>query len=291
MAKSYIFNHDDNFKELIPCPLCSSNHFSLWASENGFDCVRCSSCGLLFVNPRPTMNTIEQAVTHGVHSLDGMGKINVRARREAHKVSSNKRLIKSLFGEIIHNSKPFSWLDIGAGYGELVEALLKIAPRGSRIEGIEPMSFKVNYAQSLGLPIRACYLNKITSSYDFISILDIFSHIPDFRSFLKDIKEVLNPEGQILIKTGNAADIGHRRNFPGPLTLPDHLVFAGKKQLARFLDEAGFDIVSFTEDRIDGFIYCAKNAVKWILRKPVILSFPYNSPTRTLLIRAKLKKI
>lgn len=279
----------NNPNESISCPLCAVSGHDPWATENGYDCVRCRSCGLLYVNPRPSIDKIGQAITHGVHSLDGGEQLNVHAHSKPNKVSASKRLIQGLLGQALHTSGPVSWLDIGAGYGEMVEALLSIAPDGSRIEGIEPMQFKANYAQSRGLPIRSVSLHEVDDRYDFVLLMDVFSHIPDFHAFLGDVKKVLKKKGVIIMKTGNAADIGHRRNFPGPLTLPDHLVFAGENHIVRFLDDAGFSIVSISKKRIDGFFYSTKNFVKWIMGKPVYLSLPYRSPTRTLLVCAKLK--
>ena len=86
----------------------------------------------------------------------------------------------------------------------------------------------------------------------------------------------------------NVADVGDRRNFPGSLNLPDHLVFGGVSQLTTLLKNAGFEVVTVRSLPIDGFIYSIKNFVKWLIGKPVYLGLPYCSPTRTLWIRAKL---
>jgi hypothetical protein len=172
----------------------------------------------------------------------------------------------------------------------MVEALRNTAPSGSWCEGIEPMVPKAEDAQRRGFPVRAAYLCDVSEKYDVASIVDIFSHVPDFRSFLGELKEVLLPRGEIFIKTGNGADVGDRCRIPEPLNLPDHLVFAGRAHLTQFLEEAGFEVVSLSAHRVDGLIYSARNTVKWLIGKPVRLGLPYASPLRTIYLRARLRE-
>jgi cyclopropane fatty-acyl-phospholipid synthase-like methyltransferase len=131
-------------------------------------------------------------------------------------------------------------------------------------------------------------MHEIQERFDVLSLIDVFSHVPDFHAFLQECKALLSPGGEIFIKTGNAADLESRDMFPGPLTLPDHLVFGSQRHVTRFLEAAGFKIVSVHADRIDGYVYSLKNLVKKLLGRPVCLSLPYTSPSRDLWIRAKL---
>ncbi len=54
---------------------------------------------------------------------------------------------------------------MGAGYGEVVEALLSLARAGSKIEGIEPMKPKVDHAEAHGLCIREADLSEIQGKF------------------------------------------------------------------------------------------------------------------------------
>jgi hypothetical protein len=274
--------------ERVDCPLCHADKPHPWGLENGFDCVRCTACGLLYVNPRPVADHIDRAVQLGVHA-DEVLQMNVVGRRVASKVQSYRAVVKRQFPDLCTSGKPIRWLDVGAGFGEFVEALAEVMPRGSMCEGIEPMLPKSQEAQRRGLPVRAVYMQDLKERYDVLSLIDVFSHIPDFHAFLKDAKALLNPRGEIFLKTGNAADLQSRSQFPGPLTLPDHLVFGGESHVRRFLDEAGFEVVDLRADRVDGVAYSIRNLAKWFLGRPVYLSLPYTSPARILWIRARLR--
>lgn len=274
--------------EQVACPLCGGDRHTPWAQENGFAAVRCAGCELIYVNPRPVGAHIDEAVRTGAHREEGL-QLNVRARRVPGKIRTYRRLIGSLFADVMGAGRPIRWLDVGAGYGEVVEAVQALAPAGSRIEGLEPMAPKAQAARALGLRVHEAYLRDVSDRYDFVSAINVFSHVPDFRAFLREICGVLDAGGEVLIETGNAADIGPRGNFPDQLMLPDHLVFGGEAHMKRFLAEGGFDIVQTRRLRIDGPAHFVKTVIKRLLGRPVVVALPYTSPTRSLLFRARLR--
>ena len=271
----------------IVCPCCYSDKFSKWGEENGYVAVRCNNCALIYVNPRPSDDLINEAVVYGIHSDVGNGK-SVVTSRVSSKVDLFYKQFKSLLPDLCTSETPIKWLDVGAGFGELVEGVTKLLPRNSKVVGIEPMKPKAEAAKKRGLDIRNIYLDEVEEKFNIVSIINVFSHIPDFNSFLNEIKDVLYDNGELIIETGNTADLENRSDFSGELDLPDHLVFAGKKQLKIFLERSGFQIVDIQEKRIDNLWYFVKNIIKKLLGRPVILKLPYTSSYRSLLIRAKL---
>ena len=193
-----------------------------------------------------------------------------------------------MYSDIWQSNKAISWLDVGAGYGEIMEAILSLTNNESQVEGLEPMNPKAKVAKQMGLTIHSCYLKDLDKKYDFVSIVHVFSHIPDFRIFLDDIKHVLKKDGEIFIETGNAADLKNRSEVPTELDLPDHLTFAGKEHVIGFLEKASFKIIQLQELRRDDLINFLKNIIKFILGRNVYLRFPYTSGHRAIRIRAKL---
>lgn len=273
--------------EIINCPYCNEKQSLPWASENGFTAVKCSECGLVYVNPRPIKSLISEAVETGVHSNLTHGRTAV-GHRVRSKVTRYKKILSSMFSDVWQNPIKISWLDVGAGYGEVIEAVSALAPPGSRIEGIEPMNPKATRAQARGLKISEKYLCDITDKFDFVSLVNVYSHIPDFRVFLEEIKNVLADNGGLYFETGNIGDLVHSHEVPTELNLPDHLVFAGEQHLRGYLSEAGFTIITTRKMRKDGFNNCGKNIIKQLIGRKVTLAIPYISRYRSILIRAKL---
>lgn len=274
--------------EVISCPCCHSQIYKAWGEELGFCVVRCAACQLLYVNPRPSQSHIEQSVRTGEHTL-GLSKLNVRSRRDSRKIGLYRLVLGKIFGDIFNANAPITWVDVGSGYGELLEVVALLAPKGSEVIGVEPMAHKANSAAERGLAVVNSYLQKGQFKANVISVVDIFSHIPDFHLFLRIAATNLIKNGELFVETGNLADLTRREEFPGELGLPDHLVFAGEKQLLKYLNDAGFDIVSISRVRIDGAINLLKNFAKIVIGRPVKLGVPYTSKYRQLRVRARLR--
>lgn len=159
--------------ETIACPFCGESQSRRWAEENGFTAVRCTRCRLVYVNPRPISSLIDEAVQTGVHSNVDHGRTSIHHRADS-KVSHYKRIFASMFEDVWKRTNALSWLDIGAGYGEVLDAVTALAPPGSKIEGLEPMQPKRAAARSRGLTVRDGYLSSVQERFDFISLVNVF---------------------------------------------------------------------------------------------------------------------
>lgn len=150
------------------------------------------------------------------------------------------------------------------------------------------MTPKVVDCQRRGLNVREAYLSDVMGKYDVVSVINVFSHIPDFHLLLKDVNRVLLPNGDLVLETGNIGDLDSVGQVPTELDLPDHLVFAGEKNLESYLLKAGFHIISIDRERRDTVGNYLKNIIKRLLGRKVMLRLPYTSPYRSLIIRARL---
>lgn len=270
----------------IACPYCESSRSTPWGEERGFHVVRCADCAFLFMNPSLDRADISKAVETGFHAeAEGM---DVRAHRHEGKVRQYRALFADLCSDMWRDGAPVHWLDVGAGYGEIVEAVFQLAPAESVVEGLEPMGPKAADARSRGLRITQDYLRPGHPPVDVISSIDVFSHVPDYRAFLRDVAGALKPGGRVIIETGNLADVSTRGEFPFELGLPDHLTFAGKAHLVGLLQETGFEVERIVEKRVDTALALVKSVAKKLIGRPGKLRVPYTSDYRQLVVRARL---
>ena len=272
--------------EQIACPLCGGADSESWGTENGFACVKCRGCGLVYVNPRPTVEEISRANEIGEHRTadDVLHVVYKRSRRKALRYATT---VRAVFPDLVASAKPVRWLDVGAGFGELVEVLLDILPAGSQVMGIEPMAPKVAAAQARGLPVYQADLSQVGARFDVISLINVFSHVPDFHGFLARLRQLLKDDGELFIETGNGGDLPSMRDYPDLLYLPDHLVFAGEAHMRDYLAQSGFTVASTATFRVDTAAQFGKNLVKAALGRRIKLALPYRSPFRRVLIRAR----
>jgi len=271
--------------ENIACPYCAHIESSHWATENGWSVVKCRKCGFLYCNSRPSQTLREQSTQLGIHAAGA--NLDIVERRVPGKVEIYRRVLGGMFIDVWERDQPISWIDVGAGYGEIIEAVQKLAPKGSTVLGLEPMQPKLNAARANGLEIIEGYIDESTPVCQYASVINIFSHIYDFDAFLQQIRTILVDSGELFIETGDMSDVHVRGQLPGELGLPDHVAFASERHLEGFLKRNGFIVVTMERVRTDTFLFAIKTFVKRMIGRDVKVRLPYTSPYRSIRVRAK----
>ena len=108
--------------------------------------------------------------------------------------------------------------------------------------GCEPNRHKVSSAQRRGLNVDFFELTEHSQRYDYISALNVFSHLPDPIETLTEWKALLKPGGSLLLETGHSCHLDSRDHYT-PYYLPDHLSFANKDIVEGILSRVGFRVV------------------------------------------------
>ena len=106
-------------------------------------------------------------------------------------------------------------------------------------------------------------------------------------AFLERTRDLLAEGGELLIQTGNAGDL-ERKNVPGALWLPDHLIFAGQQTIETVFQRLGMDVqkvVTYREPRLT-LVNVAKDLVKRVVR-PNHNGVKWTGPSRSIWLRAK----
>jgi 2-polyprenyl-3-methyl-5-hydroxy-6-metoxy-1,4-benzoquinol methylase len=249
------------------CYYCGSSKNKFYAQENGFSLVKCSSCGLLFVPDRPGDHEISEAHKQGIHS--GLQTFNITGSFAQSKVRRYVNVLGDLYPDpkiLVNNAH---WLDVGCGHGEFMTAVQHYWPMMINIKGTEPNINKQKSAKKRGLDVSYFEIDSHEDRYDVISLLNVYSHLPDPPHFLSTLKALLNPQGELIIQTGDVADIPPDEQYK-PLFLPDHLSFASEKIVVGILDKLNFDIISIRKYSPIQF------SVKAILRESVKKLSPYH---------------
>jgi SAM-dependent methyltransferase len=259
----------------VNCYNCGSNASTPYATENGFALVKCSGCGLLFVNPRPDDHEIEQAHKQGTHR--GVSDLKMTGRFSPLKIRRYLRVLGDLFesGSTL-NAK--SWLDIGCGHGEFLVALRKFSNGQVVAKGTEPNVLKLASARRRGLDVSYIDLERHSEQYDVISLLNVYSHLPDPPASLASWKRLLKPHGELLLETGDTAHLSGIDHYR-PFYLPDHLSFASESIVTSILERSGFqilqvrkytpytlDLMSLMKETAKLFLPNYRSRVAWIMK-------------------------
>ena len=275
--------------KISSCYNCSSKHYTFYAEENGFFLVKCDVCGLLFVENPPNDDEISEAHKQGKHV--GIIEFDVTGKFAPDKISKYLKVLKGLFNKENLDSKK-TWLDIGCGYGEFIIAVQKYFPGEIDVKGSEPNVHKQESAQKRGLNVGYFDIGSHEEKYDVVSLLNVYSHLPDPKIFLESVKRLLKPNGELILETGDTADLSANDHYR-PFYLPDHLSFASERIIIGILDRVGFDILninkypsvfmnSFLKELIKIFLPRYKSKIRYYFKKEL-----YSSTD--MFIRAKIR--
>jgi SAM-dependent methyltransferase len=246
----------------VSCYNCGSKDSTLYATENGCSLVKCVGCGLLYVNPRPSDQDIEDGVKIGVHR--GETTLTSTGHYMPLKVDIYNRVLSDIYG-IELQSRKRTWLDVGCGHGELLVALRELFKNNVVCKGIEPNQHKITAAQKRGLDVDYFDLASHDQCYDTISLLNVYSHLPSPPEFFRLVRRRLKPNGEILLETGDTANLLPDQH-PRPFLLPDHLSFGSEQVITNLLRRAGFEIISVNKYPAVKFRFMKADILKDIVK-------------------------
>lgn len=253
----------------VPCYYCGGSSGQTFAEENGFTLVTCSGCSLLYVSLRPREQDIAESVQQGLHP----GNLETTARFYFPRLWEYRRALRDLYGRELTERKR-TWLDVGCGHGELLMVLKSIAGESVSAVGSEPNVHKQKSARSRGLDVTFIPLEGHGKQYDCISLLNVYSHVPDPGALLELLRQRLQPGGELVLQTGDVAGLTPETFFR-PLYLPDHLSFATQEIVIGLLKRKGFRIVKVCK-------YPAFPAIGTILRISVNVALARISKAKVL---------
>jgi SAM-dependent methyltransferase len=238
----------------VTCYNCNSSKRTSYASENSFNLVKCEDCGLLYVTPRPDGDEITKAHQLGMH--EGEILLKTTGTYSATRSRAYNKILQDLYNQDL-TQKQSTWLDIGCGQGEFMMALKRCSDGKVNPKGLEPNQYKRESARNLGLDIEFFDIGDCTEKFDKVSLLNVYSHLPDPVGFIVSIGKLLNQGGELLIQTGDVAHFSAREMYR-PMLLPDHLSFTSEEILTHMLDHCGFrtikvvkyPVVSFTPTNV-----------------------------------------
>jgi len=232
----------------VSCYSCNSDAYTPYATECGYSLVKCSGCGLLYINPRLPEEQISAAHRVGVHR--GEFVMNHTGRFAKFKVGDFAAKVRDFYGRGLSGGV---WLDIGSGHGEFLLAVKEVSGGKVRLKGVEPNDNKRKNASAHGLDTAWFDLAAHHEKYDYISLLNVFSHLPNPPEVIQSVAGKLNPGGEFLLQTGDTSNLSADEH-PRPFALPDHMSFASESIVTGIMERAGFKVLEVR--KYPSFAYC-----------------------------------
>lgn len=225
--------------EWISCPLCGDYKAKRLHQEDNYVMVRCSSCGFVYQNPRPSPQELREAyqtyLPEGNIEIEAWGKMMEPVFRKG--------------ADLIERYIPRGRiLDVGAGYGFFL-ALMQA--RGWKVTGVEVSPTGVRYGRDRWeLPILLQPWENTSFQQGEFSVVTAFyamEHLSDPLAFLREVHRILRPEGMVLLRyphTTPIKDILSLLRIKNHLYhLPFHLSDFSPQTMRRALTKAGFQTI------------------------------------------------
>jgi SAM-dependent methyltransferase len=218
------------------CPLCGSRNNALAFRDDGCALRVCDNCELFFVDPYPSSAWHHQQVSSGRHA-----EIEILdcARRHEGERLYYERHFASIAEECAGAT---SLLDVGCGTGHLLE---RFGGRpGFYRAGIELNPEAAEFAQRVaGCEIFRVPLEEFRGArtFDVITLINVFSHIPSFDPMFRSLRWLLAPDGKLILRTSEMGRNVSRWNQMH-WGIPDDLHFLGLRTLDFICAKYGFAI-------------------------------------------------
>ena len=224
------------------CILCGETRRNLLFEKDGYRVHRCASCGLGFLDPRPTREEIfelysrEYCEKYFVEGGEpGSAAFRKRLSLETHRVRFFRGIKRK--GRV---------LDVGCGYGYFLAACREY---GYDVEGLDLPGWASEHAmKSVGLRVTLGEMNEVdipAERFDVITMWHFLEHSPDPRAALMNAKRWLKQDGVLVVDVPNHEGTEARKNWDDWIgwSLPYHFYHFTPGTLAGLLGVCGFRVI------------------------------------------------
>ncbi|MFQ5890813.1 MAG: class I SAM-dependent methyltransferase [Gemmatimonadota bacterium] len=219
------------------CPCCggATEQADQFAVVRGWVYVRCRSCKLVYLDPRPTPVELEAFYNDLYHHPRECSR---NFRKDEERVLA---LLEGMLG------RPGRLLEVGCSYGDF---LLAAKRRGWIVTGLEVNRDTSRFARErLGLDVRQGTIGTVKGSagrrYQALAAWHLLEHEPDPGSFIREAWCLLDEQGLLAIRVPNMSS--SIASLAGPhwqwLSPPEHVCMFSRDNLTGLLLRYGFDVV------------------------------------------------
>ncbi len=229
-------NRAERMFESVPCPLCGRSEarrlfrrpdHTYEMSEFSFPVVRCRSCSMVYVNPRPKPGYLSLFYPREFFGVQRHPRDVLIDQSES--MQQKWQLLKDL--------PPGRILDIGCQKGEF---LYFMQCRGWRGQGIEISPLSPNlFRQDIHYgPLATAPLE--TGSFDAVTLWAVLEHLLEPQEMLQRIQPLLKPNGRLIVLVTNICSLPGR--WMRHDDIPRHLLLFSPQTLKSMLERCGWQV-------------------------------------------------
>lgn len=195
----------------MSCQVCGSkNSIIIGYQKPKYRLLKCTTCGLVYVNPLPNKQELEDYYNGFKPNAENVSRIKELYPYVKYSVC---QLILNAY-EINKTPLPIRFLDLAGGGGLYAKAAKEM---GCEVWFMDLDPEAVEFADSIGLNVISGDANCIQDffsacSFDIILAQQIIEHVRSPKDFLEGIHFALKPNGVAILSTPNNNGLEHYSN-------------------------------------------------------------------------------
>ncbi len=246
-----------------PCLVCGSKdkRFLFMGKDRlhgvpgTFRVVKCRKCGLIMLDPQPSLNELAKYYPqdYHAHARYNPGSAKERFAIYLYKLFFQKggnpllKLVFLPFKHLLRGAKIIPGakiLDVGCGNGAF---LYKMQAAGMDAYGVEISARGAKEARRLGLKVKCGTLegqHYPSAYFDVITLNHVLEHVPDPVKTLKELGRILKPNGTLIIAVPNSRSLARVifGRYWASLDVPRHLMTHNPRTMRIAAKKAGLRV-------------------------------------------------
>jgi SAM-dependent methyltransferase len=203
--------------------------------------VVCRRCGLVYQNPRPTLEEIAAYYERGY--WESRGTVVLDAAQPVSDVSRNRgRAVVNWLRPLVESQDLV--VEIGCGHGEIISYVRE--QLGCRVVGVDPSKAQAEAAaKRFGIEVIESDLEGVDLAgrrAKAVILSHVAEHFHDPRAALIRCRDVLIDDGWIVVEVPNILHPNPNKRLSNWLSM-EHMYYFSSRTLSHVLLEAGYQIV------------------------------------------------
>jgi len=244
-------------------PLAVGEDFEYRTSGDFFLAMRCRTCGLVYLNPRPSFQELDRIYPENYHAFQFTQShygfvYKVRCRLET------RRLLSWCSGL----NEDARIIDVGCGDGFHLRLLRDFGRATWKLEGVDNSPRAVQVATRAGLLVHHGIVEDLAlnaAAYDMALLIQTIEHVGDPPAVLDAVRRLLKPGGRLVIVTDNTDSLDFKifkgRHWGG-YHFPRHWNLFNARTLAALANKAGLEVEAIkTMTSPVNWVYSIRNAL------------------------------
>lgn len=216
-----------------------------------FTVVRCSDCGLCYLNPRPDVSELSTIYPANYYSY-GQQKLKEDANPNSllHKIryqGFRAKIRQAL--NLAPKNDPVTVLDIGCGDGHTLNLFREVEDVAVETHGADFNLEAIEQAKQAGHKTYGGRFEDVELPGEFFDLVyasHVIEHVADPKGFTDKILRILRPGGVFWFETPNIGSLDaklFRQHHWGAYHFPRHWFFFDSRSIKKLADLTAFEVV------------------------------------------------